>query len=165
MRRQARVERVEGDPTMKRILIATDGSAAAREAVEFGIDLAKHEESGVLLVYVAPLAQLVSTNGFGLMGAVPYEPTKLDEKVLEDAKAVAEEHGVPTTTELLRGEPADEIVAYADAMDVDLIVVGCRGHRALASALLGSVSRGILAHSRRPVLVVRAAAVREPAIS
>ena len=147
---------------MKRILIATDGSAAAHEAVEHGVELARHEGAEALLVHVAPLSHMVSMNGFGLMGYVPYEPTKLDEKVLDDAKAVAEEQDVPATTELLRGDPAHEIVAYADAMDVDLIVVGSRGHGTVASAVLGSVSRGIVSATKRPVLVIRTAHVREP---
>jgi len=66
---------------------------------------------------------------------------------------------------LLRGDTVDEIVAYADSHDVDLIVVGSRGHGGLASALLGSVSRGILGESKRPVLIVRAAAVAALAAS
>ena len=61
---------------------------------------------------------------------------------------------------MLRGDTVNEIVAYADSHDVDLIVVGSRGHGAIASALLGSVSRGVLAESKRPVLIVRAAARR-----
>ena len=64
---------------------------------------------------------------------------------------------------MLRGDTVDEIVAYADSCDVDLIVVGSRGHGAIASALLGSVSRDILGESKRPVLIVRAAAVAAPA--
>ena len=64
---------------------------------------------------------------------------------------------------MLRGDPVDEIVAYADTVDADLIVVGSRGHGAVASALLGSVSRGVLREARRPVLVVRAAAARHEA--
>jgi nucleotide-binding universal stress UspA family protein len=50
-------------------------------------------------------------------------------------------------------------VAYADAHDVDLLVVGSRGRSAVTAALLGSVSRGVLAESRRPVAVVRAGAL------
>ena len=57
---------------------------------------------------------------------------------------------------LLRGDTVDEIVAFADSHDVDLIVVGSRGRGAIAGALLGSVSRGILGESKRPVLIVRA---------
>jgi nucleotide-binding universal stress UspA family protein len=68
---------------------------------------------------------------------------------------------VPAATKLLRGDPVDEIVAYADSLDVDLLVIGSRGHGALASALLGSVSCGVLRESKRPVLVVRAAPVAE----
>ena len=52
----------------------------------------------------------------------------------------------------------DEIVAYADSRDVDLIVVGYRGHGTISAALLGSVSRGILQESMRPVLVLRGGA-------
>jgi nucleotide-binding universal stress UspA family protein len=148
---------------MKRILIATDGSEAAREAVELGVELAEDEGAEAIFVHVVPLSHMVSINGFGLMGQVPYEATDWDEAVLDDAQALAKCEGVPSQRALLRGDPVAEIVRHADAVDADLIVVGSRGHGAIASALLGSVSRGVLARSKRPVLVVRAALVAEPA--
>ena len=72
---------------------------------------------------------------------------------------------VVSATAMLRGETVDEIVAYADSHDVDLIVVGSRGHGTIASALLGSVSRGVLGESKRPALIVRASAVTVPAVT
>jgi nucleotide-binding universal stress UspA family protein len=148
---------------MKRILIATDGSAAAHEAVELGVELAKHEGASVIFVHAVPIQDLVSVNGFGLLGHVRYEVTDADERVLADALAVAECEDVPARTMLLRGDPVTEIVEHAEAMDADLVIVGSRGHGTLTSALLGSVSRGVLRASKRPVLVVRGNPVRQPA--
>ena len=154
---------------MKRILIATDGSPAATEAVEYGVELAKHEDAYVIFVHVVHQTNLVPMNGFGLLASVPYEPTALDEQVLEDALAIAEREDVPGRTALLRGEPAPEIVRYADLVGADLIVIGSRGHGAVSTALWGSVSRGVLAAAKVPVLVVRAVktptAHRAPALA
>ncbi len=63
---------------------------------------------------------------------------------------------------LAAGNPVKEIVRCADAIDADLIVVGSHGHGAIASALLGSVSLGVLHEARRPVMVVRG--LRVPAV-
>lgn len=140
---------------MKRILIATDGSPSALEALECGLDLAAEHDAAVTFTYVVPAVDVYPTGGFGLTGAVPHELTSADSEPLDDALRLAEEADVSARTVLLHGEPADEIVAYADTIDADVIVVGSRGHGRLASALLGSVSRAILREARRPVLVVR----------
>lgn len=148
---------------MERILIATDGSPAAQHAVEVGLELAKHEAADVALVHVVPLTELASMNGFGLVGHVPYEPTPSDAAMLKEAVDAADREQVPVISKLLRGDAVHEILACADLLDVDLIVVGSRGHGAIASALLGSVSRRILSRAKRPVLIVRATEVREKA--
>ena len=76
---------------------------------------------------------------------LPHEVTDEEYEPLERAREQAEEVGVAAHARLLRGGAVDEIVAYADTIDADLIVIGSRGHGAVASALLGSVSRGVLA--------------------
>jgi nucleotide-binding universal stress UspA family protein len=144
---------------MNRILVATDGSESAAEAVEFGIELAAEHQAELIFVHVVPELDLVPATVFSIGGAFPHEPSIEDRALLEHAAAIAEAHGVLSTTALLRGETVDEIVAYADSHDVDLIVVGSRGHGTISTALLGSVSRGILQESMRPVLVVRGGAL------
>ena len=147
---------------MKTIVIATDGSPSAQEAVEFGLDLAAEQRADAVLVHVAPAVDLLPTTGFGMSAAQQHELTDEDRRSLEDAKALATERGVETRTELLVGDAVDEIVAYADSIDADLIVIGSRGHGAIAGTLLGSVSLGVLHEARRPVLVARGTQVRTP---
>ena len=142
---------------MDRIVVATDGSPASREAVHFAVELTKEHDSKVYFVHVVPELYVLPTNGFGGLGAVPREVTDDDRESLQDAEALAEEEGVWARTATLRGDVVDEIVAYADNLAADLIVVGSRGHGTFASALLGSVSRGLLSESRRPIMVVRGA--------
>lgn len=148
---------------MDTILIATDGSPSAQEAVDFGLELAAEQEATVTFVHVVPAVDILPGGGFGITVPVPHELTDADAEVLEAAREAAGEQGVHAHTRLLKGDAVDEIVAYADVIDADLIVVGSRGHGTIASALLGSVSRGILREARRPVLVVRGVAAREQA--
>lgn len=55
------------------------------------------------------------------------------------------------------GTPAEEIVRYADACDVDLIIMGTHGRSGLAHALMGSVAEQVVRVAPCPVLLVRAA--------
>jgi nucleotide-binding universal stress UspA family protein len=146
------------EATMKKILIATDGSASSAEAVDFGVELAAEHEAKIVFVHVAPALDAIPMANFGMAGGMPrvaHELTELDRAVLEEAELVAAAAGVEASSELLVGDAVDEIVACADSQDADMIVVGSRGHGALASLLLGSVSRGVLSESKRPVAVIR----------
>ena len=141
---------------MNKILIATDGSESAHEAVEFGLDLAAEQHAKAFIVHVVPLVDVMPYANFGYVApALPHEFDEHDRELLQEAVELAADKGVDVETTLLKGRPADEIVAFADTIDADLIVVGSRGHGAITSALIGSVSRGVLHESRRPVLIVR----------
>jgi nucleotide-binding universal stress UspA family protein len=141
---------------MEKILIAIDGSPASDEAVEFGVELAAEQNAAVIFVHVVRLLDIVPMTCFGMAaGARSHEVTEEEKQPLVEAKAAAEHQGVHVTAKLLIGDAVDEIVACADNLDVDLIVIGSRGHGELTSALLGSVSRGVVSESKRPVVIVR----------
>ena len=140
---------------MKKILIATDGSPAAREAVEAGLELAGEHASKVTFLHV------VSTIDWRVarLGPSRPRPHRLEiteeDTALHEAAALANEKGIEYELELIAGETADEIAIYGDLIGADLIVVGSRGLGAIAGAVLGSVSRAVLHQAKCPVLVVR----------
>jgi nucleotide-binding universal stress UspA family protein len=153
---------------MERILIATDGSLSAEHAVEIGLELAEEHGAEPIFVHVAPTMEVLPVGLVG-MGAAPVSAPHVlddDDRVpLDKAVRIAEDRGLAGRTKLLTGDAAKEIVAYADSVDADLIVVGSHGHGAVASALLGSVSRGVLSRTTRPVLIAREAPALVEAIA
>jgi nucleotide-binding universal stress UspA family protein len=137
---------------MKTILIATDGSAGAREAVNEGLELA--EQLGADVQFVA-----IHEPPYPVFGD-PYWQQSLSKELarlrpaLRDAVAEAESRGIHASYDLLGGDPAERILDVARSRDVDLIVIGSRGLGAVASVILGSVSKRVLHDADRPVLVV-----------
>ena len=109
-------------------------------------------------MHVAPAADVLPVTGFAMAGpvSVPHELDDHDRTSLDEALELAEARGIEVRTRLLTGAAAKQIVAYADEIDANLIVVGSRGLGAIGSTLLGSVSRKVLHDARRPVLIVRA---------
>jgi nucleotide-binding universal stress UspA family protein len=141
---------------MQPILLATDGSPAAEEATRTAIEYAK--------AFHAPL---VIVTAWGVM----YEPVGLfygpvmpdvDQvgreralQVVAHAATLAREAGVELEVLVSRGNPVERICTLADEHDARLIVVGSHGWGPFKRALFGSVSTGVLHHSKRPVLVTR----------
>lgn len=139
---------------MTTIVIATDGSPQAREAVEYGLEIAAAEHAKAILLQVMPPTDWTRLDRGGRVRPLVAELRLHDAPALTEAAELAAERGIPFTTEVVAGRPADEIVAYADSVGADLIVIGSRGRGAVTGALLGSVSREVLHESRTPVVVV-----------
>jgi nucleotide-binding universal stress UspA family protein len=147
---------------MKSIVIATDGSPSAQEAVSVGIELAAEPGAAVTFVHVLPPDEFLVA---GRMGHIPKaHRVDMDESevALHEAGDAAEAAGIEYTLERISGDTVDEIVAVADSANAELIVIGSRGRGPITSTLLGSVSKGVLGEFRRSVLVVRGAHDREP---
>jgi nucleotide-binding universal stress UspA family protein len=142
------------ESAMTTIVIATDGSPQAREAVEYGLDLAAEEHADAVLLQVMPPVDWARLDRGGVVHPLSEVVRLQRAPALEDAERRAFARGVAARSEIVAGNPADEIVAYADSIGADLIVMGSRGRGAVAGTLLGSVSRDVLHESRTPVVVV-----------
>ena len=78
-----------------------------------------------------------------------------DRNTLEEAKIYCENRAVNVKTELLYGNIAETIIKYARTEQVDLIIVGTKGHGVLEELLMGSVTRNLVSLAHIPVLVVK----------
>src|SRR5215218_8578942 len=116
---------------MKKIVIATDGSAPSQEAVDFGLELAGEHKADVTFVHVMPPDEYMYAGRLG--GTVPMqhpEPMDESETALKDAAEAAKAAGIAYTLERISAPTADGILSVADKQDADLIVVGSRGRGA-----------------------------------
>lgn len=133
----------------KKVLVAVDGSAANRAAIEVASQLAKDGAEMILINVIMPVSVRVGAG----------EPSPEESaKVLEDAAAAIKAAGGAMVKELqsyagVKG-PAHEILEAARNESCDLIVTGNRGHSAWVGLALGGVSQRVLHHAPCPVLVV-----------
>lgn len=150
---------------MKTFVVATDGSPTAKDALRYGLDLAAKVGAVVHAVRIAPESEWAAFPGPAPPIRVPHSLDEADRRPLDEAAEIAREWHVPMRTELLTGNTVDEIVAYADSVDADLVILGSRGHGAITGTVLGSVSLGVLHEAMRPVLVVRGEKAHELALA
>jgi nucleotide-binding universal stress UspA family protein len=143
-------------------MIATDGSPSAQEAVDVGLELAKEQGADVTFVHVTTADEFRGGRG-GTHAHAHTEEIDDSETALKEAAEAADAADVSYALERISGETVETIVALADTKSADMIVLGSRGRNAVTSALLGSVSHGVLRHASRPVLVVKG--VKAPAES
>jgi nucleotide-binding universal stress UspA family protein len=144
---------------MKEIMVAIDNSAGSRAAIDEALELARAVGAHVTFA-------LVRNAPPSLLGT-PYYECRLARDLgvaratVDSALKLAREAGVEARGEVLEGDVVDEILSFADNSAAEIIVMGSRGHGALAGAVLGSVSSEILRHANVPVLVAKVAPPRE----
>ncbi len=140
---------------VKRILIATDGSEYTKNAVEYGIDLAKNTEAKLYAIYVIDTAAFASIPMDAAWESM-YELLKQEgDEATKYVADRAEAEGLSVERLTIEGHPAEEIIKYADKNSVNLIVMGTLGKSGLDRFLLGSVAEKVVRISKIPVLVVR----------
>jgi nucleotide-binding universal stress UspA family protein len=143
----------------ERIVVGTDGSETAAEAVRQAIELAKL--SGAKLDIVSAYEPIPQERLREEASEVPGDiahavgPREDVNVVLEGASGRAREAGVEVQTHPREGDPADAIIDVAEEVDADLIVVGNKGMTGAKRFLLGSVPNKISHHAPCGVYIVR----------
>jgi nucleotide-binding universal stress UspA family protein len=142
-----------------RIVVGTDGSETAAEAVRQAIDLAKLAGATLSIVSAyAPIPERkVKDQQRDAPADVQYElgPREDVNLVLDAAAAEARKDGIEVQTHPVEADPAEAILNVAEETKADLIVVGNKGMTGTRRFFLGSVPNNVSHHAPCSVIIVR----------
>jgi universal stress protein A len=136
---------------VSRILVATDYSEPSHAALRLATALARDASATLLICHVTPPEFVFGSDEMDAV-AVPFENPGVRQMLVEtrpdDPQVTCEHH-------LLVGNPADEIVRFAEEQAVDLIVLGSHGRTGAARLLMGSVAEAVVRKATCPVLTIK----------
>lgn len=135
------------------IVVGVDGSEPSKKALQW----AARQAELTCTTLQAVMTWSVPVMAYGTPMPVPFD---LDlrpygHRVLAQAltECLGEKPAIKVSATVIEGRPSGELIKAAEG--ADLLVVGSRGHGALAGMLLGSVSEHCVTHAHCPVVVVR----------
>lgn len=138
---------------MKTILIPTDFSKSAENALDYAIEIAKHTGSKLILFHAYQLPLETSE--------LPVMPTleEIEKQVVKNLKKIERrvkkkyEH-LEVRSEYKSGFPVEEIRLCAERNKANLVVMGLHGAGFLKEKLIGSVATVLIKSSRCPVMII-----------
>jgi nucleotide-binding universal stress UspA family protein len=119
----------------ERLLIPVDGSAPAKRAAKYGLELAAIYDAAVDVLHVT-------------------DNEERGNEILDKATAFEVADELSVERHLIEGKPSKSIVHHAEAADADLVVMGRYGRSGITQHLLGSTSERVLRNTEVPVLTV-----------
>ncbi len=142
---------------LRNILCPIDFSEPSQKALEVGKELAGHFSAHVHLLHVVPPIHVIP--GFDA-------PDTITPSLLEDMEASANSklmklveegfpEGVETSAQVIRGDPAGEIVRAAGDLNTDVIVIATHGLTGWRRLMFGSVAAKVIRMSPCPVISIR----------
>jgi nucleotide-binding universal stress UspA family protein len=153
---------------MKKILVPTDFSEQAKNALDFAIQVARRSEAGIILLNVLdyPGLSTVWMGGLNIIGGAEPPADHLDEAFvnslldkakddLADSIRTAGGAGMNITPRVEIGNPYFCISEKIAAEDIDLVVMGTRGISGLEDVLIGSTAEKVVRLSQCPVITIK----------
>jgi nucleotide-binding universal stress UspA family protein len=134
------------------IVVPTDGSERGERAVETALELAETYDAALHALFV------VDTHRYAepALSSTELVIDRMGDEgmaLLREIEERAREAGVEVETRCCHGNPHEEIVEYAAAVDADVVVVGHHGHGHADGGHVGSVTSRVVRTAGRPVLV------------
>jgi nucleotide-binding universal stress UspA family protein len=144
------------------IVVGTDGSETAREAVSQAVELAGRLEATVHLVSAyEPVSgpripdEPAGDPGTDIESEWAVHQRGEVEATLEQAAAIARRAGVPVAVYARQGDAADAILDVAEERDADLVIIGNKGLTGAKRFLLGSVPNKVSHYAPCSVMIIR----------
>jgi nucleotide-binding universal stress UspA family protein len=143
--------------TEHRIVVGVEGSGGAKAALRWAIREAQYRDAIIDVVTTYASTYVPASPDFNY---VPLDPADLEAEVnkmqghvIDEAVAELGGTAIEIRRRVLRGRPADTLIAVAEG--AMMLVVGSRGRGGFRGLLLGSVSQTIAHHGTCPVVIVR----------
>ncbi|MFQ5888185.1 MAG: universal stress protein, partial [Candidatus Hydrothermarchaeales archaeon] len=154
---------VKEDVKLKRMLVCTDGSEQANEAIHCAAHIAKALGVKVVLLSVSHPVKAFEDSSTAELGEDMKERLKKkirefpipEKKYLDEGKRLFKQIGIEAGTKLVDGDAVKEILREASEGKYDLIVTGSRGFSGLKRLIMGRVSLNVLEKAEANVLIVR----------
>lgn len=146
------------EPLFRQILVPIDGSDPSLLATEMAFRLMELCPGCRLTVlYVIDKLVLNELVRFSKRGEkeVQAELEQQGERYLELARKDAKRKGMEAHCQTRRGDPFEEVIAMANDLRADLIIMGHTGRRGTSRVLIGSVTQRVLDYAPCPVLVMK----------
>jgi nucleotide-binding universal stress UspA family protein len=140
----------------RKILAAVDLSSASERVVGAAILLGQAFDASVHVLHARELFAYPTTGGELPLAGSPEESASVVDEAVAAIAGRFSAAGVPCVMSTVDGPAGTAIMAKADELNADVIVVGTHGRTGAAHALLGSVAERVVQRAHRPVLVVPA---------
>ena len=143
-----------------KILLPTDGSKNSEKAIQHAINIAKNDNSEIVILNVVDSAYLtglpeedIITKSEMILQEESRKVLDHDEEIIKnmDVEGIDDIQLTPMTVE---GNAADIILKVSEKENIDLIVIASSGKHMLDRILLGSVTEKTVRHSKVPILVI-----------
>ena len=139
-------------PRLATIVVGVDDSPESLGALALAATIGAPRQSALTIVHVRPTPRAF---GLGPEGSIEWAQAEdeLDQAVTAEATTRLADFPGTWTVVIRSGSVGRELLAVADEVDADLIVLGHRSHGTVHDTVLGSTAAGVVHHSRRSVLI------------